>query len=1048
MIAISYRREDSLPITGRLYDRLQSEFGRDSVFMDFDSIPYGVDFRDHIKQMIDRSKVLVAIIGQDWVGRRRHRGRRIDEPTDFVRLEIAYALERNLPIIPILVGNTEMPQSEELPQDIQALAFRNGLRLDAGIDFHHHAERLSAAINRILTASAPPKPAEPEKPKIAAPPETPTAPAEPQPEIVTTEPVSITEMPAVTEAKTISVERKKGERPLEKNAVTPAIGGFPSTKDRERRRVIDLQAQINAIRTTFGKLGQGASNTASAITSGIGRLFKSIGNNTRNFFQGFSEQLRRQRKTIAIAAMLIVGLASAGGAIYWGIRSGTFRHLVVQTTDWFKSKNTRNIQPTPLPPAVPATGPPAAGILKIDSTPQGEAYEVIDSKNQHHIGRTPETLENLPKGYVQVFFRREGFLDRNETVWFSPDMGASVSWNFPETDRIKTSPQLSQSAMPSPVVASASIPPSAQPSVGIGQYQRTNDGHAYVWNNYPRTGDSADWSGDTDSQGHATGYGTLTWYKNRKLVSRYIGTMVSGKFSGFVTNEDADGKRFHGTYVDGHQSSDWSEITATPETAGSPTSSLANAPTPPGSPTPAVAASPPAQNGRVWQDQISDFVRQFLAVNQSQDANATVAFYAPSVDYFGNRGRDHAFILRDVQKYNVDWPARRDSIDGEISVEEKVPNQQYRASFKLNLYTENPKSGDWSKGQVATTLDINIIDGAPKIVAFNQRKLQRPQHGKGRGPRPADMPPPEPPGPISATKLTKVLVKKYGFSALVPTEMFPDAEAKLADGTTDHLNSVKGCATMAFSAPHDDVRKVFDDFVNQFNSAPERRTIDYKAIKDTWFAVSGSTRTTGYYVKGVKHGDDVFVMELDYVGAVCRIPASMVARISHAFNGEIDAPPTSANPSSSPGSTTASASNLTKTYIKRYGMSVLLPTDVFPNATKLTTGEETEVTAADNLTRLEFYDSNDSLAKSYRSRIADSHDTQGRTIEYKTLKENWFVISGKFAPDVSHATSMGFYTKAVKKGSKVIFMHIRYNEEDPLIGDQVLTAMSRSFDGK
>ncbi|PYL10197.1 MAG: hypothetical protein DME34_00915, partial [Verrucomicrobia bacterium] len=105
MIAISYRREDSLPVAGRLYDRLQAEFGKGNVFMDFDSIPYGVDFREHIKHMIEHSKVLVAMIGPDWIGRRRHGNRRIDDPADFVRLEIAYALERNLPIIPILISN-------------------------------------------------------------------------------------------------------------------------------------------------------------------------------------------------------------------------------------------------------------------------------------------------------------------------------------------------------------------------------------------------------------------------------------------------------------------------------------------------------------------------------------------------------------------------------------------------------------------------------------------------------------------------------------------------------------------------------------------------------------------------------------------------------------------------------------------------------------------------------------------------------------------------------------------------------------------------------
>src|SRR3954453_16978512 len=98
MIALSYRRQDSSPVAGRLYDRLQVEFGKGHVFMDFDSIPYGVDFRDHIRQMIEQSELVVAMIGADWLGK-KGRHRRIDEATDFVRLEIAYALERKVPVI-------------------------------------------------------------------------------------------------------------------------------------------------------------------------------------------------------------------------------------------------------------------------------------------------------------------------------------------------------------------------------------------------------------------------------------------------------------------------------------------------------------------------------------------------------------------------------------------------------------------------------------------------------------------------------------------------------------------------------------------------------------------------------------------------------------------------------------------------------------------------------------------------------------------------------------------------------------------------------------
>src|SRR5436190_254219 len=151
MIAISYRRQDSSPVAGRLYDRLQAEFGKGSVFMDFDSIPYGVDFREHIKQTLQRAKVVVAIIGPEWTGGAKDlSNRRIDDPTDFVRLEVASALENGIPIIPVLVNNTPMPEAKNLPAELEGLAFRNGLALDTGIDFHHHADRLIAGIHRVV----------------------------------------------------------------------------------------------------------------------------------------------------------------------------------------------------------------------------------------------------------------------------------------------------------------------------------------------------------------------------------------------------------------------------------------------------------------------------------------------------------------------------------------------------------------------------------------------------------------------------------------------------------------------------------------------------------------------------------------------------------------------------------------------------------------------------------------------------------------------------------------------------------------------------------
>jgi hypothetical protein len=153
MIAISYRREDSLPIAGRLYDRLKAKFGQRNIFMDFDSIPPGADFRERIRQTIERSDVVIAVIGPHWLGEESDGFRRIDDPTDFVRLEIEYALRGNIPVIPVLINNTVMPKPDKLPTQIEPLAFRNALPLDSGLDFHNHADRLINGLSKITASS-------------------------------------------------------------------------------------------------------------------------------------------------------------------------------------------------------------------------------------------------------------------------------------------------------------------------------------------------------------------------------------------------------------------------------------------------------------------------------------------------------------------------------------------------------------------------------------------------------------------------------------------------------------------------------------------------------------------------------------------------------------------------------------------------------------------------------------------------------------------------------------------------------------------------------
>ena len=74
-ITISYRRDDSGVITGRIFDRLAAHFGRDAVFRDIDDIPPGVDFRKHISGILDDSDIVLAVVGPRWIGPRAGQSR-------------------------------------------------------------------------------------------------------------------------------------------------------------------------------------------------------------------------------------------------------------------------------------------------------------------------------------------------------------------------------------------------------------------------------------------------------------------------------------------------------------------------------------------------------------------------------------------------------------------------------------------------------------------------------------------------------------------------------------------------------------------------------------------------------------------------------------------------------------------------------------------------------------------------------------------------------------------------------------------------------------
>jgi TIR domain len=150
-IFLSYRREDTVSIVGRLHDRLQVSFGRERLFMDVDSIPLGMDYRGLLEDRVAECEVFLAIIGPNWLHARDSDGqRRLDNPHDFVRIEIAAALKRNIRTIPVLIDHTPMPRSQDLPDELKELASRNGVDLTFD-SFRLDVERLIQRINDILS---------------------------------------------------------------------------------------------------------------------------------------------------------------------------------------------------------------------------------------------------------------------------------------------------------------------------------------------------------------------------------------------------------------------------------------------------------------------------------------------------------------------------------------------------------------------------------------------------------------------------------------------------------------------------------------------------------------------------------------------------------------------------------------------------------------------------------------------------------------------------------------------------------------------------------
>jgi hypothetical protein len=159
-IFISYRRDDTEAYAGRLADDLRRHFGDDDVFIDIQTLQPGADFVEEIEAAVGSADVVLVVIGRQWLSATDDRGRRrLDDPHDFVRLEVSAALGRSIRVIPVLVHGASMPSKEELPEALAALVRRNAFEID-NRRWRYDVQRLIVVLDEQIHRRRPERPPE------------------------------------------------------------------------------------------------------------------------------------------------------------------------------------------------------------------------------------------------------------------------------------------------------------------------------------------------------------------------------------------------------------------------------------------------------------------------------------------------------------------------------------------------------------------------------------------------------------------------------------------------------------------------------------------------------------------------------------------------------------------------------------------------------------------------------------------------------------------------------------------------------------------------
>jgi|GEM_PF-6320909 len=139
-VFIAYRRKNVPHLTGRIYDKLVSQYGSERVFKDLESIPLGVNFDTRLQEALEKVSVFITIVGDNWYDN-------INISTDYLRKEIEHALQRQIPIIPIFAGKETSFDRTRIPNELKAVALHQGIHVRSDPDFHIDMDRVIQAID-------------------------------------------------------------------------------------------------------------------------------------------------------------------------------------------------------------------------------------------------------------------------------------------------------------------------------------------------------------------------------------------------------------------------------------------------------------------------------------------------------------------------------------------------------------------------------------------------------------------------------------------------------------------------------------------------------------------------------------------------------------------------------------------------------------------------------------------------------------------------------------------------------------------------------------